>query len=93
MVSHLGNVFGLNPVYNGVLYSIRKKWLPFFRWPNVHIFILTWFRKLRLVDPPNTDHVCVCVVNTSLSSVSILIKKIMQAAMESRRQQEALRNV
>ena len=37
-----------------------KKGLSLFRLPNDHNLRLTWFKKLRLVDPPNTDNVCVC---------------------------------
>ena len=55
-----------------------KKGLSLFRLPKDHNLRLTWFKKLRLVDPPNSDNVRVCVVNTSLRSVSLLI---MQAAM------------
>ena len=34
-----------------------KKGLSFFRLPKDHKLRLTWFKKLRLVDPPNTDNV------------------------------------
>ena len=34
-----------------------KKGLSFFRLPRDHKLRLTWFKKLRLVDPPNTDNV------------------------------------
>ena len=37
-----------------------KKGLSFFRLPRDHKLRLTWFKKLRLVDPPNTDNVRVC---------------------------------
>ena len=37
-----------------------KKGLSFFRLPKDHNLRLTWFKKLRLVDPPNTDNVRVC---------------------------------
>ena len=37
-----------------------KKGLSFFRLPRDHTIRLTWFKKLRLVDPPNTDNVRVC---------------------------------
>ena len=63
--------FGVNPFYNGVLYSLRKKGLSLFRLAKDHKLRLTWFRKLGLVEPPNSDNVrvcvCVCVyvVNTS----------------------------
>ena len=59
--------FGVNPFYNGVLYSLRKKGLSLLRLAKDHKLRLTWFRKLGLVEPPNSDnvHVCVYVVNTS----------------------------
>ena len=38
---------------------------------------LTWFRKLRLVDPTNSDNVRVYVVNTSQIFVSLLICKLL----------------
>ena len=34
-----------------------KKGVNFFRLPKDHKLRLTWFKKLRLVDPPNTDNV------------------------------------
>ncbi len=37
-----------------------KKGLSFFRLPKDHKLRRTWFKKLRLVDPPNTDNVRVC---------------------------------
>ena len=38
-----------------------KKGLSFFRLPpKDHKLRLTWFKKLRLVDPPNTGNVRVC---------------------------------
>ena len=37
-----------------------KKGLSFFRLPRDHKLRVTWFKKLRLVDPPNTDNVRVC---------------------------------
>ena len=37
-----------------------KKGLSFFRLPKDHKLRLTWFKKLRLVDSPNTDNVRVC---------------------------------
>ena len=37
-----------------------KKGLSFFRFPKDHKLRLTWFKKLRLVDPPNTDNIRVC---------------------------------
>ena len=37
-----------------------KKGVSFFRLPKYHKLRLTWFKKLRLVDPPNTDNVRVC---------------------------------
>ena len=37
-----------------------KKGLSFFRLPKDHKLRLTWFKKLRLVDPPNTHNVRVC---------------------------------
>ena len=37
-----------------------KKGLSLFRLPKDHNLRLTWFKKLRLVDPPNTDNVRVC---------------------------------
>ena len=37
-----------------------KKGLSFFRLPKDHKLRLTWFKQLRLVDPPNTDNVRVC---------------------------------
>ncbi len=37
-----------------------KKGLSFFRLPKDHKLRLTWFKMLRLVDPPNTDNVRVC---------------------------------
>ena len=37
-----------------------KKGLSFFRLPKDHKLRLTWFKKLRLVDPSNTDNVRVC---------------------------------
>ena len=37
-----------------------KKGVSFFRLPKDHKLRLTWFKKLRLVDPPNTDNVRVC---------------------------------
>ena len=30
-----------------------------YRLPKFHKLRLTWFKKLRLVDPPSTDNVCV----------------------------------
>ena len=54
-----------------------KKGFSFFRLPRDHKLRLTWFKKLQLVDPPKLT-MSVCVVNTSLRSVSLLI---MQAAM------------
>ena len=54
-----------------------KKGLSLFRLPRDHKLRLTWSKKLRLVDPPNTDNVRVCSEH-SLRSVSLLI---MQAAM------------
>ena len=59
-LTHLGNVFGVNPFYNDVLYSLRKKGLSLFRLAKDYKLRLTWFRKLRLVDPPNSDNVRVC---------------------------------
>ena len=50
-----------------------KKGLSFFRLPKDHKLRLTWFKNLRLVDPPNTDNVRVCVVNTSLSAEECFI--------------------
>ena len=37
-----------------------KKGVSFFSLPKDHKLRLTWFKKLRLVDPPNTDNVRVC---------------------------------
>ena len=37
-----------------------KKGLRFFWLPKDHKLRLTWFKKLRLVDPPNTGNVRVC---------------------------------
>ena len=37
-----------------------KKGLSFVRFPKDHKLRLTWFKKLRLVDPPNTDNIRVC---------------------------------
>ena len=37
-----------------------KKGLSLFRLPKDHNLRLTWFKKLRLVDPPNTDNIPVC---------------------------------
>ena len=61
------HVFRVNPAYNGVLYHVPlsntdadKKGLSFFRLPKDHKLRLTWLKKLRLVDPPNTDNVRLC---------------------------------
>ena len=63
----MGHVFGVNPAYSGILYHVDcsnkdadKKALRLFRLPKYHKLRLTWFKKLRLVDPPNTDIVRVC---------------------------------
>ncbi len=66
-LTHLGNVFWCESFYNGVLYSLRKKGLSLLRLAKDHKLRLTWFRKLGLVEPPNSDNVrvCVYVVNTS----------------------------
>ena len=48
-----------------------KKGLSLFMLPKDHNPILTWFKTLRLVDPPNSD-------NLRVRSVLLLI---MQAAM------------
>ena len=53
--------FGVNPFYNGVLYSLRKRGLSLLRLAKDHKLRLTWFRKLGLVEPPNSDNVRVCV--------------------------------
>ena len=37
-----------------------KNGLSFYMSPKYHKLRLTWFKKLRLVDPPNTDNVRVC---------------------------------
>ena len=53
--------FGVNPFYNGVLYSLRKKGLSLLGLAKDHKLRLTWFRKLGLVVPPNSDNGSVCV--------------------------------
>ena len=37
-----------------------KKGLSLFMLPKDHNLRLTWFKKLRLVDPPNSDNLRVC---------------------------------
>ena len=71
--------FGVNPFYNGVLYSLRKKGLSLFRLAKDHKFRLTWFRKLGLVEPPNIDNVRVCVGSEHFTwiFVSFLICKLL----------------
>ena len=53
--------FGVNPFYNGVLYSLRKKGLRLSRLAKDHKRRLTWFRKLGLVEPPTSDNGRVCL--------------------------------
>ena len=68
--------FGVNPFYNGVLYSLRKKGLSLLTLAKDHKLRLTWFRKLGLVEPPNSDNVrvCVCVVNTRIFVLFLICK-------------------
>ena len=54
-----------------------KKGVSFFRLPKDHKLRLTWFMKLRLVDPPNTDNVRVC--SEQLTEECFVVD--MQAAM------------
>ena len=37
-----------------------KNGFSLFRLPKDHNLRLTWFKKLRLVDPPNSENVRVC---------------------------------
>ena len=62
--THGACFLGVNPVT--MVYSITydcsnknadKKGLSLFRLPKDHNLRLTWFKNLRLVDPPNTDNV------------------------------------
>ena len=76
-----GNCLGVNPFYNGVLYSLRKKGLSLFRLAKYDKLRLTWFRKLGLVDPPNSDNVRVC--SEQFTEDGFIVD--MQTAMGSRR--------
>ena len=38
----------------------QRKGVSFFRLPKDHALRLTWFKKLRLVNPPDTENVRVC---------------------------------
>ena len=82
-------VFLVNPLCNVVLYSLRKKGLSCFRLAKDHKLRLTWFRKLRLVDPPNTDNVCVC--SEHFPEECFIVD--MQATMGPIRQKEAWRKM
>ena len=67
-----------------------KKGLSFFRLPKDHKLRLTWFKKLRLVDPPNTDNVRVC--SEQFTEECFVID--MQAAMGFKKTtKEALRKM
>ena len=55
-----------------------KKGLSFFSLPKDHKLRLTWFKKLRLVDPPNTDNVRLC--SEHFTEECFIVD--MQAAME-----------
>ena len=94
---HMGNFFGwilLTMVYC-ITYDCSnkdadKKRLSFFRFPKDHKLRLTWFKKLRLVDPPNTDNVRVC--SKQFPQECFVVD--MQAAMEyNKTQKEAWRNM
>ena len=63
--------FGVNPFYNGVLYSIGKKGLSLLRLAKDHKLRLTWFRKLGLVEPPNNDNVGVCVCSEHFTRIFV----------------------
>ena len=64
-----------------------KKGFIFFRLPRDHTLRLTWFKKLRLVDPPNNDNVRVC--SEHFTEECFVVD--MQAAMGfSRRQKRSL---
>ena len=52
--------------------------------PKDHKLRLTWFKKLRLVDPPNTDNVCVC--SKQFTEECFVVD--MQAAMEYNKTQK-----
>ena len=85
---HMGHVFLVNAAYC-ITYDCSnkdadKKGLSFFRLPKDHKLRLTWFKKLRLVDP-TTLTVSVCVVNTSLRSVSLLICKLLWGSRRQKR--------
>ena len=67
-ISHTWGMF-LGWIMLTMVYSITydysnkdadKKWLSLFTLPIDHNLRLTWFKKLRLVDPPNSDNVRVC---------------------------------
>ena len=57
-----------------------------FRLAKDHKLRLTWFKKLRLVDPPNSD-MSVCVRGEHFTDFCFIVD--MQAAMGLRRQKEA----
>ena len=63
-----------------------KKGLSFFRLPKDHKHRLTWFRNLRLVDPPNTDNVRVC--SEHFTEECFVVD--MQAAMGFKRAKRSL---
>ena len=61
-----------------------KKGLSFFTLPKDDKLRLTWFKKLRLVDPPNTDNVRVC--SKQFTEECLVVD--MQAAMEYNKTQK-----
>ena len=71
--------FGVNPFNNGVMYSLRKKGLSLLRLAKDHKLRLTWFRKLGLVEPPNSDNfrVGVCSEHFTRIFFSFLICKLL----------------
>ena len=87
----MGNVFNVNRFLQWCIVWPTKERITYIRLAKDHKLRLTWFRKLRLVDPPNSDNVRVCstyVVNTSRIFVSLLICQLLRDQEDKKRPDE-----